>query len=806
VSGHQLESLADRMERVGDGSRLETALVLARRPAVVLIDDLAEPSTRDGGPPRWAEAERLVAAGIDVVATANVAAVESLADEVGRLTGVRSRHTVPDRVLQSADQLELVDITPQALRRRLAHGGLCAPEDLDAARSAWYRPRVLGALRELALGWVAGTVPAQHAAWAGSLGEPESRSTVPGTGERLMVALSGGPESEHVLHRATRLANRLRQSDLVLVHILAAPDPGTRAADSGRLRDLAESAGVQLQQVVGDDVAAALLDLAHAEGVTQIVLGTSASRARGGRRRLRAAGPGVAERVMAGAADGVDVHLVGGGPAHGRAVEMPTTRAGLSGRRRSVGFALTVLLPALLTWVLLAAGTHVGLPGDTLVLLLGVVVTSLVGGLWPAVLAAVVGSTMLNFFFIPPVRTFRVADPHNVITLVLFVVVAVLVSAVVHRAAATAAEAARASAESRTLSAIAGSALHGDDALPALLDQLRSSFGMRSAALLSDSGTGWTVVHARGAEPPTDPADADVQVTAGSGLVLALSGRTLAAADRRVLQAFAARAQGLLERDTLARSAAVAERLEATERLRDALLAAVGHDLRTPLASATAAVSSLRSQDVAWSRAERDELLATAEESLTRLARLVSDLLDLSRLRAGVLAVDREPVWIDEILPPALDEVGEAGRRVGIRLPEDLPAAQADPALLTRVLVNVIGNALRYAPTEVPPVVSGSAAGDRVEVRVVDTGPGIPSEDTERVFVPFQRLGDTDNRAGLGLGLALSRGLVEAMGGTLAPEETPGGGLTMVLSLPAAPAAGAAPLPEPGHRERQEHA
>ncbi|MFZ0160879.1 MAG: ATP-binding protein, partial [Kineosporiaceae bacterium] len=239
------------------------------------------------------------------------------------------------------------------------------------------------------------------------------------------------------------------------------------------------------------------------------------------------------------------------------------------------------------------------------------------------------------------------------------------------------------------------------------------------------------------------------------------------------------------------------------EHLRDALLAAVGHDLRSPLASATAAVSSLRSPDIQWSGQEREELLATAEESLGRLARLVADLLDLSRLRAGVLTVASEPVWLDEVIPPALDELGLAARDVRLNLPEDVPPVLADAALLTRALVNVTGNALRYSPEGRPPTVAASADGDRVQLRVIDRGPGIPSMDLQRVFTPFQRLGDTDNRAGLGLGLALSRGLVEAMGGTLEAEDTPGGGLTMVLTLPVAAVAPDVQPAEPGQRERQ---
>ena len=219
--------------------------------------------------------------------------------------------------------------------------------------------------------------------------------------------------------------------------------------------------------------------------------------------------------------------------------------------------------------------------------------------------------------------------------------------------------------------------------------------------------------------------------------------------------------------------------------MRTALLAAVSHDLRTPLASAKAAVTSLRDSGVTFSDHDRDELLATADESLDRLTRLVGNLLDMSRLQAGVLGLTEVDVGIEEATPRALDELGEAGRTVRLKFPDDLPTVRADPALLERVLVNVIGNALRFSPPGQPPTVTASEQDGMVELRVIDHGPGIPELDREKVFLPFQRLGDRDNETGVGLGLALSRGLTEAMGGSLRPDSTPGGGLTIVLALPA---------------------
>jgi len=269
-------------------------------------------------------------------------------------------------------------------------------------------------------------------------------------------------------------------------------------------------------------------------------------------------------------------------------------------------------------------------------------------------------------------------------------------------------------------------------------------------------------------------------VTADPSATLVLRGPRLSPADRRIVRAFAAQSAVALRQQRLTVAAE-------GDRVRTALLAAVGHDLRTPLASAKAAVAGLRSPEVEFGPEDRDELLATADESLDRLTGLVANLLDMSRLQAGALGMTPADIGLEDVVPRALDELGPAGRTVAVRLPDDLPVVRADPGLLDRVLVNLVGNALRYSPAGRPPEITGTAAGDRVELRVVDHGPGIPADKWEQVFLPFQRLGDRNTHDGVGLGLALARGLAEAMGGTLRPADTPGGGLTMILALPAPP-------------------
>jgi two-component system, OmpR family, sensor histidine kinase KdpD len=397
--------------------------------------------------------------------------------------------------------------------------------------------------------------------------------------------------------------------------------------------------------------------------------------------------------------------------------------------------------------------------------------------------------------------------------------VGLLVSWVVDIAARRTTQAARANAESELLATTAGSVLRGQQGLSALLDRIREAFGMDSVTLLECAsadgsppagasaerlrGTpgSWHAVASTGPHPVTRPEEADVEVPVTDRLSLALRGRPLPAADRRVLGAFATYAGVALDQQRLAAEAEAAKPIAAADRMRTALLAAVSHDLRTPLASAKAAVTSLRSRDVDWAAEDHDELLATADESLDRLTHLVDNLLDMSRLQAGALSLFPRPVGLDEIVSRALDNLDPAAQSVRVDIPESLPEINVDPAILERVIVNLAENALRYSPPGRPPLLTASALGNRVELRVVDRGPGIPEKDRDRMFVPFQRLGDTDNTTGVGLGLALSRGLTEAMGGTLTADETPGGGLTMTVSVPAVPHQDFGY--EPGHRERE---
>jgi two-component system, OmpR family, sensor histidine kinase KdpD len=780
-----------RLEYRGSSfEEMDVDAVLARKPQIALVDELAHtnvPGSRNDK--RWQDVAELLDAGIDVISAVNVQHLESVTDVVEQITGVVQRETVPDAVVRAADQVELVDMTAEALRRRMAHGNIYPPEKIDAALTNYFRAGNLTALRELALLWLADKVDEGLQKYRA---EHDITSTWEAR-ERVVVALTGGSEGDTLIRRAARIAARASGGDLLAVHVTKSDGlTGANPANLARQRQLVESLGGSYHQVVGDNISEALLTFAKAENASQLVLGAS-------RRSWLLAlltGPGIGARTIRGSG-AIDVHIVTHSQVGSRWRLLPRYRGGITPRRQIAGYVLAVALAPLGTLVLASDRSGINLTSDTLAFLVAVIVVALTGGFLPAVLAAIIASLLLNYYFTPPIHSWTISQANNALALGVFIAVGLVTSWVVDTTARKSNQAARANAESELLRTTAGSILQGQGTLDALLERTREAFGMRSASLLErldpagGAGRGpggeWAVVACSGDAPVTRPDDADVDVPVTDTLSLALAGRTLPADDRRVLGAFAAYAAVALEQQRLTAEAEAAKPIAAADRMRTALLAAVSHDLRSPIASAKAAVTSLRSEDIDWDDADTAELLATADESLDRLTHLVGNLLDMSRLQAGALSLFPKPSGLDEIVARSLDDLGPAGREVMVDIPDALPAVRADPAILERIVVNLTENALRYSPAGKPPLLAASALGDTVELRVVDRGPGIPEEDRERMFVPFQRLGDTDNTTGVGLGLALALGLTEAMDGTLTAEDTPGGGLTMTISLPAAP-------------------
>ncbi len=772
--------LLQGLEIVGEpGGELDVDAVLARHPQVVLVDDLAHtnpPGSRNAK--RWQDIEELLDAGITVISTLNVQQLESLSDVAAKITGTPQLDTVPDAVVRRAEQIELIDIAPEALRRRLSHGNVYPPEKVDAALANYFRGETLTALRELALLWLAGQVDAALTRYRADKKITETWEAR----ERIVAAVTGGPESEALVRRASRIASKAG-GELLVLHVLGGDGlSGAPAPWVGKMRQLAISLGASLHTVIGDDVPTGLLEFARDVNATQLVIGSSRRS-----RWARIFDEGVGAAVVQHSGD-IDVHIVTTDAAR------PGLRAlSLSPpERRAVSWLAAVVVPCVMCAITVGLLDRYLETGLSALFFVGVLLVALLGGIGPAVLSAVLSGVLLNYFLLAPRHDFTVAETDAAVTEVVLLLVAVAVAALVDSAANRSREAGRASREAELMTLFAGSVLRGAD-LDTLLERVRETYAQRSVSLVRVSNNTATtqVVASVGEEPCTSVDLADTSIDVGDNeFWMLMAGRQLASRDRRVLSVVARQAAGLVRQEELAAEADRADAVMRTDELRRSLLSAVSHDLRTPLAAAKAAVSSLRADDVDFSPADTAELLATVEESIDQLTDLVGNLLDSSRLAAGVIRPELTKVYLEEVVQRALVGIGKrssAFARAGVdqvKVEVGATVAMADAGLLERVLANVIDNALRYASDSVVRVTAGRV-GDRVLINVADEGRGLPPGGEAYVFGPFQRFGDRDNTSGVGLGLSVARGFTEAMGGTITATETPGGGLTMVIDLAA---------------------
>lgn len=754
-------------------TEMDLDAVLERRPAYALVDELAHtnvPGSRNEK--RWQDVDELLSAGVNVISTVNIQHLESLHDVVEAITGVDQREKIPDSVVRRADQIELVDMSPDALRRRMAHGNVYPPEKVDAALSHYFRIGNLAALRELALLWLADRVD-EH------LEEYREQHSIARTWparERIVVALTGGPEGETLIRRAARISAKGAGTELLALYV--ARGDGLTGANPRRLeeqRHLAESLGGTFHNVVADDVSKAILDFARGVNASEVVIGESR---RG--RLSRFLSRGVGATIIRESGD-IDVLVVTHEQTRGHA--RGPSRLPLGRRRLATGWALAVFGPGLLAWVLAHSRDLHSLPTELMMFLALTVAVGLVGGLWPAIVTAAVASLVVNYFFTPPLYTLTIAEPENVFAVAVFVLVGVAVATVVDRAARRAKLAAAARREADTLFLLSGAVLRGEDTVEAMLARLRETFGVTSAALLErdDELSPWRLVAASGDDPCRRPEEAEAEVSVTDRLAIALRGRPLPAEEVRVLNAFAAQVAVLVERAGLRAQAAEATRRAEANAMRTTLLAAVSHDLRTPLATIKANVSSLLAGDVDFSAADRYTLLSTVGEATDRLDRVVANLLDMSRLRTGAVTPLHRATSVEELLTAVVPATGVVCWEVA----PGLPLLHTDAGLLERALANVVENALRHSSPDTPVTVAASTHAERVEIRVVDRGRGVADDQIEEIFEPFQRLGDVPGGDGVGLGLAVARGFARAVGGDLTAEHTPGGGLTMVLSIPA---------------------
>ncbi len=768
----QLEAVPRRMVSVGGSCReeMDVDAVLLRAPEVALVDDLAHTNLSGSrNEKRWQDVHELLSAGIDVVSTLNVQHLESLSDVVEQITSIVERETIPDHVVRTADQVELVDMAPEAIRRRMAHGNIYPPDMVDAALANYFRPGNLGALRELALLWVADRVDAALLQYRTDhrIAEPWE------TRERIVVGLTGAPSGDRLIRRAARIAERSR-GELIGVHVSArdARSPASVEVLERHRRLLADLGG-EYHEVVAADVVVALVDFARRENASQLVLGAS--------RRSRwdeFVRGSVVNRVVR-HSRAVDVHVTS---TTGLDDEAETFRSHddapkpLPRRRRQVAWLLAIVGTGVLTVMLASTRGTFGQGSQFLLYLVVVLAAGATGGTGPALTASVLAATALNWYFTDPLYTWTIDDAENVLALVVFATVGVLAGILVTALAHRSEDAARGQAEAEALARIAAGMIAAPDPLPLMLDRIRASLGLEGISVHDD---------------PDSPAIATVGTApdAHQFREIILSNGTLrirgdlSRDDERILDAFAAQLTAALEQRTLREEAARARALVEADNLRTAILRAVSHDLRTPLSSIKASVTSLLQSDVTWPPDAEREFLKTIDEESDRLDGVVGNLLDASRLEVGAIRPNMRLLALDDVVAPALSSISGLRIRVDVDISPELPLVYADPGLLERAIANLVSNAAQFNPPGAAVRIAASQHADTVELRIIDRGPGIPEPDRVRMFQPFQRLGDTAAGSGVGLGMTVARGIIDAMSGRLSIEDTPGGGLTLTISL-----------------------
>ena len=760
-------------ERVFEEMDLDAILV--RRPEVVLVDELAHTNVPGSShEKRWQDVEDILDAGIDVLTTLNIQHLESLNDVVFSITGVLQRETIPDEVVRRADEIELVDLPQEGVRDRLAAGKIYPPERVDAALANYFRPGNLSALRELALSWTADRVEEVLAAYRDSKGIVEHWETR----ERVVVGLSGAAGGEAVIRRAARLAMRARAE---LLGVYVRPTDGLSGDDAllGEQRALLRALGGAYHEVVGDDIGQSLIAFARGENATQIVLGATR------RSRLEELTRGMPLMDVIRGAGPIDVHVVSHPTARPpRRVASRRPVGSLARRRRRASWLFAGAVLPLATFIMNVQQSDFGLENVLLIYVTITVVVAVIGGTLPAIVTAGTSFLLANWFFVSPHRTFSISAPSDVLALLVFLGVALTVGLLVGTSARRGADARKARVQTEALSAaILSSQAEGIDPIGAVVARIRDTFNLDAVAVLGHRGSEWEEIAAVGAEGLSLPDNATDLVAVSETTLLALRGGPLTADDRAVLHAFAGNIARILEQRELEVEAGAGKTMVEADRLRTALLGAVSHDLRTPIATIKASVTSLLETEVAWTPDQVHGFLSAILEDTERLNRLVGQLLDASRVQVGAVHVFFRAVGLDEVVASAVAGIVKGSRRIAIDVPEDLPEVQTDPALLERVVANLVENALVWSPEETPVVVSAGLVSGRVDLRIIDRGPGIAATDRERIFQPFQRLGDSTRGTGVGLGLAVARGFLDAMGNELVVEDTPGGGTTMSISL-----------------------
>jgi two-component system sensor histidine kinase KdpD len=810
--------------------------VLTRRPQLALVDELAHTNAPDSRhAKRYQDVEELLAAGIDVYTTLNIQHLESLNDIVAQITGIVVRETIPDRVLDEASEIEVVDLPPGELQQRLKEGKVYVPEQVAHAIQRFFRQGNLTALREIALRRAAERVDDQMLAYMQTraiAGPWPAR-------ERLLVLVSPGTRSERMVRTARRLADELDAEWFALYvepPAPAGPPPAARE-QAARALEFADELGAKAVTLVGSDVVETALAYAQTHNITKVIAGKPL----GPRWREFLRGSIVDQLVRK--SGPIDVYVISHEPAE-HPPRSPASWAPHRPYRRYLQSLLLVVAATILGFLLdlpltlekwrllenlLAAGARPAVEPAVqraleptnlaMIYLAAVVVAALYLGRGPALLASVLSVIAFDFLFVPPYLTFAVSDTQYILTFVGLFVVGIVMSTLALRARGQAEAAQRREVETAELYDLSRDLAAAGELgviLEVLTRHVVQTFGREAAILLPEQNllhvragvdlgqdelavADWVFRHGEPAGYSTDTLPAAelhyMPLKGARGVVGVLGlGRpeseegTLRPERLRLMEAYASQAALAIERALLADQAGRAELLEAAERLQTALLNSISHDLRTPLVTITGTLTSLAEDGGRMDEGTLRSLVDNARAEADRLNRLVGNLLDMTRLEAGAMRIRREPCDVQEVIGAALDQADAqlAGRSLTVDVPQSIPLVPMDFVLIVQVLVNLLDNAVKYSDPEGPIEVRARAAGPNLEITVADRGIGIPPEDLERVFEKFYRVQRPDSVGGTGLGLSIGKGIVEAHGGSIRAANRAGGGTSVRMQLPLA--------------------
>ncbi len=779
---------------------LDVDAIIAAEPEYALIDELAhtvvgQEESKDFLPQRkrWHDVYQLLDMGIDVISTMNIQHLESLNDVVAAITGVRQLETIPDKVLRDADEIELVDLSPDALRIRLSRGEIYRKEQAELALRKYFRPGNLTALRELALLWLADKVEEVLDQYR----EEQNIEDHWMTRERVVVAVRDGANAEAMIRRGARMTGRVAGREMIVVHITAEDDGLDRGylTRLRKLQDLTESLGGQWRTLVGDSVPEILLEFSRTVNASQLVIGSE----RGIRRYV---GLSITQRIIDQAGP-IDVHIISSSTPQ-KTQHRRTFRSQFSRPRHITGWALAFFGPVLLTLLLWNLDTGPEFLGVLLLAyLIPVVFAAMAAGLLPALAAVMLGSLLANWYFIDPVFTMSITNPASMVQIVIFCVIAAAVATVVEHSERRREAADRSLNQAVVMSELAHGVIHDGDNLAHLVHALADTFSMERVDVqrYSSERKNWLTIVTTAEQGLCEPWPAQLpmsKVTSGDDLRLLLSGHELTAAETAMIAAHGSRIRALLDNEEIVAMRRATAAMEAGHRVGSAVLTAVSHDLRTPLASIKAAVSSMTMDDVELDEDSRRILLETIESSADRLEVVIGNLLDASRLDSYSRRVESRKVSVNDVVDAVCAELPEAAAHLTRDIDPEAHSVKGDPGFIQRIISNIVMNARQYAPesqlTIRTRLSTGSSSSssytsevETVDIVMIDHGKGIPEDKLKDVFQPFQRLGDYSTHSqGLGLGLAAAARFADAMGGTIHAEHTPGGGATFVLTLPKA--------------------